>query len=44
MGASREEILEAAAVAIALCGSVADWPVRYVFRVLEEIESEEKGG
>jgi hypothetical protein len=40
LGGSREEILEATAVALALNGSVADWPARYVFKVLEEIEDQ----
>jgi hypothetical protein len=34
--------LEATAVAVALCGSVADWPARYVFKILEDIENDEK--
>ena len=38
LGASRQEILEATAVSVALCGAVADWPARYVFKVLEDIE------
>jgi AhpD family alkylhydroperoxidase len=40
LGTSRQEILEATAVAVALCGSVADWPARYVFKVLEDIGDE----
>jgi alkylhydroperoxidase/carboxymuconolactone decarboxylase family protein YurZ len=44
LGATREEILEATAVAIALCGGIAEWPARFVFKVLEELEkSEDKG-
>jgi hypothetical protein len=39
---SRQEILEATAVAAALCGSVSDWPARYVFKILEDIENDEK--
>jgi hypothetical protein len=39
---NRQEILEATAVATALCGSVADWPARYVFKILEDIENDEK--
>jgi hypothetical protein len=38
---SRAEIVEAAALALALSGSVADWPARYVFQVLEAIETEQ---
>jgi hypothetical protein len=37
LGGSREEILETTAVALALSGSVADWPSRFVFKVLEEL-------
>jgi len=29
--------LEAAAVAVALCGSVADWPARFVAKVLDDL-------
>jgi hypothetical protein len=39
---TRQEILEATAVAVALCGAVSDWPARYVFKVLEDIEEDEK--
>jgi hypothetical protein len=42
LGISRQEIVEATAVSVALCGSVADWPARYVFKVLEDIESDEQ--
>ena len=42
LGLSRQEILEAVAVSVALSGAVADWPARYVFKVLEDIESDEK--
>ena len=42
LGVSRQEILETTAVAVALCGSVADWPARYVFKTLEDIENDEK--
>jgi alkylhydroperoxidase/carboxymuconolactone decarboxylase family protein YurZ len=38
LGASQEEILETAAVALAIGGGNAQWPVRYVFKVLEELE------
>jgi hypothetical protein len=40
LGASRDEILEAAAVALALNGAAADWSVRFVFQVLDDIEKE----
>lgn len=44
MGATKEEIQEATAVSIALCGGIAEWPARFVFKVLEELEkSEDKG-
>jgi hypothetical protein len=33
---SDKEILEATAVAVALCGSMADWPARFVAKVLDE--------
>jgi hypothetical protein len=33
--------LEATAVSVALCGAVADWPARHVFKVLEDIEKNE---
>jgi hypothetical protein len=39
---SRQEILKATAVAAALCGSVADWPARYVFKILEDMENDER--
>ena len=42
MGTSREEILEATAVAVTLSGGMADWPARFVFKVLEELESQKK--
>ena len=38
MGASRKEILEATAVALAVCGGTSQWPARFVFKVLEELE------
>jgi len=38
MGASRAEILEATAVALVMGGGNAQWPVRFVFKVLEELE------
>ncbi len=36
-GAAREEILEAAAVALALGGGTAMWPARFAFKVLDEL-------
>ncbi len=43
MGATKEEIQEATAVAVALCGGIAEWPARFVFKVLEELgKSEDK--
>jgi hypothetical protein len=35
-------ILEATAVALALSGGIADWPARFVFKVLEELEGQGK--
>ncbi len=43
-GATREQIIEVAAVAVALGGGVAQWPARFVFKVLDEIERENVGG
>jgi alkylhydroperoxidase/carboxymuconolactone decarboxylase family protein YurZ len=40
LGATRKEILETTAVAVALGGGVAEWPARFVFKVLDEIEAE----
>jgi len=37
VGATREEILEATAVAVALSGGISEWPARFVFKVLDEI-------
>jgi len=34
--------LEATAVSVALSGAVADWPARYVFKILDDIEKDEK--
>jgi len=34
--------LEATAVSVALSGAVADWPARYVFKTLEDIEEDEE--
>jgi AhpD family alkylhydroperoxidase len=42
LGVSREVILEATAVALALSGGIADWPARFVFKVLEELEGQGK--
>lgn len=41
LGASQREILEATAVALAMGGGLSQWPARYVFKVLEELESPE---
>ena len=41
LGATKEEIQEATAVAIALGGGIAEWPARFVFKVLEELEKSE---
>jgi alkylhydroperoxidase/carboxymuconolactone decarboxylase family protein YurZ len=38
LGATKEEIQEATAVAVALGGAMAEWPARFVFKVLEELE------
>lgn len=37
LGVGRQEILETTALAVALNGAVADWPARYVFKVLDDI-------
>jgi AhpD family alkylhydroperoxidase len=37
LGATRREISEATAVALALGGGVAQWPARFVFKVMDEI-------
>jgi len=34
--------LEATAVSVALSGAVADWPARFVFKTLEDIEKDEE--
>jgi AhpD family alkylhydroperoxidase len=39
-GATRTEVTEAVAVAVALGGGVAQWPARFAFKVLDEIEQE----
>ena len=41
LGASNKEILEATAVALAMGGGLSQWPARYVFKVLEDLESPE---
>jgi alkylhydroperoxidase/carboxymuconolactone decarboxylase family protein YurZ len=41
LGASKKEIQEVTAVAIALGGGMAEWPARFVFKVLEELEKSE---
>lgn len=37
LGASRREISEATAVALALGGGIAQWSARFVFKVLDDI-------
>lgn len=41
-GATRQEILEATAVALAMGGTTTDWPARFVFKVLDEPKNDEK--
>jgi AhpD family alkylhydroperoxidase len=43
-GATRQQVVEVAAVAVALGGGVAQWPARFVFRVIEEVERESAAG
>jgi hypothetical protein len=31
--------METTAIALALSGSMADWPARFVFKVLEELDN-----
>jgi hypothetical protein len=31
--------METTAIALALSGSIADWPARFVFKVLEELKN-----
>jgi AhpD family alkylhydroperoxidase len=38
-GASRAEIAEAAALAVVMGGGTSQWPARYVFKVLDELEA-----
>lgn len=35
-GATRREIVEATAVALAIGGAMAEWPARFVFKVMDE--------
>lgn len=37
-GATRQQVLETAAIAIMLGGGPAQWPARYVVQVLDELE------
>lgn len=41
-GASRQEIAETVALALMMGGGPAQWPGRYVFKVLDELEGESK--
>ncbi len=41
-GATRAEIAETVAVAVVMGGGPAHWPGRYVFKVLDELESQNK--
>jgi AhpD family alkylhydroperoxidase len=41
-GATRQEIAETVAVALMMGGGPAQWPGRYVFKVLDELEQPEK--
>jgi AhpD family alkylhydroperoxidase len=41
-GATREEIEETAAVAVCLGGGIAEWPARFVFKMLEDLEEKER--
>jgi len=43
LGASRKEILETAAIALALGGGQVEWATRFVFKVLEDLEQTAKG-
>ncbi len=40
LGATREQVAEAAAVALCLGGGTSHWPARYVFKVMEELEQQ----
>jgi alkylhydroperoxidase/carboxymuconolactone decarboxylase family protein YurZ len=37
LGASRREISEATAVAVAMGGGIAQWPARFAFKVMDEV-------
>jgi AhpD family alkylhydroperoxidase len=41
-GATRQEIAETAAVAVMMGGGPAEWPARFVFKVLDELEVEKQ--
>ncbi len=41
-GATRQEIAETVAVALMMGGGPAQWPGRYVFKVLDELDQLEK--
>ena len=41
-GATRQEIAETAALAVILGGGPAQWPARFVFKVLDELEQEKE--
>jgi hypothetical protein len=38
LGATRQEILETTAVALALGGGLAEWSARFVFKVLDDVQ------
>ena len=40
MGASRKEIVETTAVAVALKGGCSEWAARFVFKVIDELAQE----
>jgi AhpD family alkylhydroperoxidase len=42
-GATRQQVIEVAAVALALGGGVAQWPARFAFKVLDDVERENAG-
>jgi AhpD family alkylhydroperoxidase len=41
-GATRDEIAETVAVALMMGGGPAQWPGRYVFKILDELEQQNK--
>jgi AhpD family alkylhydroperoxidase len=43
-GATRDEVIEATAVALVLGGGAAQWPARFVFKVLDEVGRENTAG